>query len=114
MSSFLELVFPRGRAGSSSPTSYMAFFPPRALSAAYCAFPGGGDGAGRGEGGEAGGGVEVEVDGVLHGWLGGGVRTGESVFGENGGKWWWLPPTGRPKEKSRHARVRLVSAPTQI
>ena len=50
------------------------------------AFPRGGDDAGRGEGGEDGGGVEVEVDGVVHGWLGAGARAGGSVFGKNGGK----------------------------
>ena len=37
LSSFLELVFPRGRAFSSSPTSSTACFPPRDLRAAYCA-----------------------------------------------------------------------------
>ena len=64
----------------------------------------------RGEGGEAGGGVEVEV--VVHAGRGAEVRAGgREGFG---GKWWWLPPIGGPGKRSRRARIRLVSAPTQI
>ena len=76
-------------------------------------FSSGGGGAGRGEGGEAGGDIEIHC--VVHGWLGRErAHAGGSVFRENGGKWWWLPPTGGPGERSRRARVRFVSVRTQI